>query len=75
LKYLSKIFKEGERNLKISYFTSILSLQNYIKMALVMLPCDLPWWTTVTKRLTAIEESTNLEEILDNMLKIHDLCK
>uniref|UniRef100_A0A336LHU1 poly(ADP-ribose) glycohydrolase n=1 Tax=Culicoides sonorensis TaxID=179676 RepID=A0A336LHU1_CULSO len=43
-------------------------------MALVMLPCDLPWWSVVQKRLTAIEATTNLDILLDNMLKIHDLC-
>lgn len=44
-------------------------------MALVMLPCDLPWWSVVQKRLTAIQATTSLDVLLEHMLKIHDLCK
>lgn len=44
-------------------------------MALVMLPCDLPWWSVVQRKLSAIRESNDLDEIIEIMLKIHDLCK
>ncbi|XP_055540611.1 uncharacterized protein LOC129727142 isoform X1 [Wyeomyia smithii] len=43
-------------------------------MALVMLPCDLPWWSNVQKKLTQIEGSTSLEVILEVMQKLHELC-
>ncbi|ETN60585.1 hypothetical protein AND_007785 [Anopheles darlingi] len=44
-------------------------------MALVMLPCDLPWWSNVQKKLTAIEESAgSLDIVLDVMQKLHELC-
>lgn len=43
-------------------------------MALVMLPCDLPWWSNVQKKLTQIEETPSLEVVLDVMQKLHELC-
>ncbi|XP_050083800.1 uncharacterized protein LOC126570243 [Anopheles aquasalis] len=44
-------------------------------MALVMLPCDLPWWSNVQKKLTTIEESAgSLDVVLDVMQKLHELC-
>ncbi|XP_037036217.1 uncharacterized protein LOC119074301 isoform X2 [Bradysia coprophila] len=43
-------------------------------MALVMLPCDLPWWTNIHKKLTNLQECTELDGMLDIMQKIHDLC-
>ncbi|XP_053659526.1 uncharacterized protein LOC128708573 [Anopheles marshallii] len=43
-------------------------------MALVMLPCDLPWWSNVQKKLAQIEESSSLEVVLDVMQKLHELC-
>ncbi|XP_053680386.1 uncharacterized protein LOC128731302 [Anopheles nili] len=43
-------------------------------MALVMLPCDLPWWSNVQKKLTQIEEATTLDGVLEVMQKLHELC-
>ncbi|XP_058115923.1 uncharacterized protein LOC131288508 [Anopheles ziemanni] len=43
-------------------------------MALVMLPCDLPWWSNVQKKLTQIEESDSLDVVLEVMQKLHELC-
>ncbi|XP_058056887.1 uncharacterized protein LOC131208251 [Anopheles bellator] len=43
-------------------------------MALVMLPCDLPWWPNVQKKLAQIEESTSLDVVLEVMQKLHELC-
>uniref|UniRef100_A0A182ING1 PARG catalytic Macro domain-containing protein n=1 Tax=Anopheles atroparvus TaxID=41427 RepID=A0A182ING1_ANOAO len=43
-------------------------------MALVMLPCDLPWWSNVQKKLAQIEESDSLDVVLEVMQKLHELC-
>uniref|UniRef100_A0A182PBB0 poly(ADP-ribose) glycohydrolase n=1 Tax=Anopheles epiroticus TaxID=199890 RepID=A0A182PBB0_9DIPT len=43
-------------------------------MALVMLPCDLPWWSNVQKKLAQIEESSSLDVVIDVMQKLHELC-
>ncbi|XP_062565861.1 uncharacterized protein LOC134228095 isoform X2 [Armigeres subalbatus] len=43
-------------------------------MALVMLPCDLPWWSNVQKKLAQIEENPTLEVLLEVMQKLHELC-
>lgn len=44
-------------------------------MALVMLPCDLPWWSNVQKKLAQIDETPTLEVLLEVMQKLHELCK
>lgn len=44
-------------------------------MALVMLPCELPWWSVVVRKITAIENTIEVDKILEIMQKIHDLCK
>jgi hypothetical protein len=44
-------------------------------MALVMLPSELPWWSVVVRKITTIENTDDLEKILEVMQKIHDLCK
>lgn len=44
-------------------------------MALVMLPCELPWWSVVVRKITAIESTNDVEKILEVMQRIHDLCK
>lgn len=44
-------------------------------MALVMLPCELPWWSVVVRKITSIENTNEVDKILENMQKIHDLCK
>lgn len=46
-----------------------------VNMALVMLPCDLPWWSNVQKKLAQIEESSCLDVVIDVMQKLHELCK
>ncbi|XP_058823675.1 uncharacterized protein LOC131684645 isoform X2 [Topomyia yanbarensis] len=43
-------------------------------MALVMLPCDLPWWSNVQKKLIQIEEALSLDVIVEVMQKLHELC-
>lgn len=40
-----------------------------------MLPCDLPWWSVVQKKLKSIQESDDFDVILEVMQKLHDLCK
>jgi hypothetical protein len=44
-------------------------------MALVMLPCELPWWSVVVRKISTIENTNELDKILEVMQKIHDLCK
>lgn len=43
-------------------------------MALVMLPCDLPWWGSVQKQLKKLANTKNTLELIDGMQKIHDMC-
>ncbi|XP_011303970.1 uncharacterized protein [Fopius arisanus] len=43
-------------------------------MALVMLPCDLPWWPAVVKQLDRAAIARNSKDLLDAMRKIHDMC-
>ncbi|XP_033219409.1 uncharacterized protein LOC117174413 isoform X2 [Belonocnema kinseyi] len=43
-------------------------------MALVMLPCDLPWWSSVVKQLDKAASARNTEDLLDAMLRLHDMC-
>ncbi|XP_011550648.3 uncharacterized protein LOC105382460 isoform X1 [Plutella xylostella] len=43
-------------------------------MALVMLPCDLPWWTNVQRHLKHLLLSSSPTKLAANMLKIHDMC-
>jgi hypothetical protein len=44
-------------------------------MALVLLPCETPWWSVIQRKLTAIESTNDLDKILEIMQRIHDLCK
>lgn len=39
-----------------------------------MLPSDLPWWSTVHRKLAAIQKASDLNAILEIMQNIHDLC-
>ncbi|XP_057330100.1 uncharacterized protein LOC130670696 isoform X2 [Microplitis mediator] len=43
-------------------------------MALVMLPCDLPWWPTVVKQLDKAALARNPKDLIDAMQRIHDMC-
>ncbi|XP_049856905.1 uncharacterized protein LOC126336855 isoform X1 [Schistocerca gregaria] len=43
-------------------------------MALVMLPCDLPWWPTVQRHLTQLALARTPQELVDGMQKIHTMC-
>ncbi|XP_026323757.1 uncharacterized protein LOC113233028 isoform X2 [Hyposmocoma kahamanoa] len=43
-------------------------------MALVMLPCDLPWWTTVQRHLKHLLLASSPVKLTASMLKIHDMC-
>ncbi|RZF38316.1 hypothetical protein LSTR_LSTR012103, partial [Laodelphax striatellus] len=46
-------------------------------MALVMLPCDLPWWSTIEKHLNSISVSqteSDLDGLISAMQAIHALC-
>ncbi|XP_012272787.1 uncharacterized protein LOC105695623 isoform X4 [Orussus abietinus] len=43
-------------------------------MALVMLPCDLPWWPAVVKRMERAAAARNTRDLLDAMQRIHDTC-
>jgi len=44
-------------------------------MALVILPCDLPWWPTVQRHLTQLSMARNSKDLIDIMQKIHNICK
>lgn len=43
-------------------------------MALVMLPCDLPWWDKVKKYLEKIAKTKNTHDLIEDMTHIYDLC-
>ncbi|XP_049887412.1 uncharacterized protein LOC126381892 isoform X2 [Pectinophora gossypiella] len=43
-------------------------------MALVMLPCDLPWWTSVQRHLKHLLLASSASKLTASMLKIHDMC-
>ncbi|XP_014616233.1 PREDICTED: uncharacterized protein LOC106793633 isoform X2 [Polistes canadensis] len=43
-------------------------------MALVMLPCDLPWWPAVVKQLDRAALAKNSTDLLDAMQRLHDMC-
>ncbi|XP_048514180.1 uncharacterized protein LOC105689719 isoform X2 [Athalia rosae] len=43
-------------------------------MALVMLPCDLPWWPSVVKQLDQAAAATNSQQLLEAMYRLHDMC-
>ncbi|CAF4780126.1 unnamed protein product [Pieris macdunnoughi] len=43
-------------------------------MALVMLPCDLPWWTSVQRHLKHLLVASSSTKLTASMLKIHDMC-
>lgn len=45
-----------------------------ITMALVMLPCDVPWWPTLVRHLQQIGEARTPAEFTEGMLKIHSMC-
>lgn len=44
-------------------------------MALVMLPCDLPWWSQVQKHLNNLLNTKSTFELIEGMQKIYELCK
>ncbi|XP_075983574.1 uncharacterized protein LOC142981481 isoform X3 [Anticarsia gemmatalis] len=43
-------------------------------MALVMLPCDLPWWTSVQRHLKHLLLASSPTKLTASMMKIHDMC-
>lgn len=43
-------------------------------MALVMLPCDLPWWTSVQRHLKHLLLASSPAKLTTSMMKIHDMC-
>ncbi|XP_044751105.1 uncharacterized protein LOC123311286 isoform X2 [Coccinella septempunctata] len=43
-------------------------------MALVMLPCDLPWWDKVKQHLIRIGKIKDSEALIQEMEKIYELC-
>ncbi|PNF37076.1 hypothetical protein B7P43_G08095 [Cryptotermes secundus] len=43
-------------------------------MALVILPCDLPWWPTVQRHLTQLSLARNSKDLIEGMQKIHNMC-
>ncbi|XP_017765368.1 PREDICTED: uncharacterized protein LOC108554567 isoform X3 [Eufriesea mexicana] len=49
--------------------------RSVIKMALVMLPCDLPWWPAVVKQLDRAAAARNSEDLVEAMQRLHDMCK
>lgn len=49
-------------------------LKHRLKMALVILPCDLPWWPTVQRHLTQLSLARNSKDLIEGMQKIHNMC-
>lgn len=43
-------------------------------MALVMLPCDLPWWSTVQRHLGNLRHAKSTADVIESMQRLHDLC-
>ncbi|KAF5270474.1 hypothetical protein FQA39_LY08352 [Lamprigera yunnana] len=43
-------------------------------MALVMLPCELPWWPTVQRHLTKLLSAKTTRDLIEGMQNIHELC-
>ncbi|XP_061710719.1 uncharacterized protein LOC133520355 isoform X1 [Cydia pomonella] len=43
-------------------------------MALVMLTCDLPWWTSVQRHLKHLQVASSPSKLAASMLKIHEIC-
>lgn len=43
-------------------------------MALVMLPCELPWWPTVQRHLTKLLNAKTTRDLTEGMQNIHELC-
>ncbi|GAB0099238.1 Poly(ADP-ribose) glycohydrolase [Sergentomyia squamirostris] len=43
-------------------------------MALVMLPCEMPWWSMVHRNLADIRKCPNVDQLVQIMQKIHDTC-
>lgn len=43
-------------------------------MALVMLPCELPWWGTVQRHLIKLLQAQNTSDLTEGMRNIHELC-
>nr|XP_018897264.1 PREDICTED: uncharacterized protein LOC109030650 isoform X1 [Bemisia tabaci] len=43
-------------------------------MALVMLPCDMPWWGKLQFLLTEIATVTTPKDLADNMFQIYSMC-
>lgn len=52
-----------------------LMFRSAIRMALVMLPCDLPWWPAVVKQLDRAAAARNSEDLVEAMQRLHDMCK
>ncbi|RLU21970.1 hypothetical protein DMN91_006349 [Ooceraea biroi] len=43
-------------------------------MALIMLPCDLPWWPAVIKQLDKAATARNSTDLINVMQRLHDMC-
>uniref|UniRef100_A0A1B0CZ63 poly(ADP-ribose) glycohydrolase n=1 Tax=Phlebotomus papatasi TaxID=29031 RepID=A0A1B0CZ63_PHLPP len=43
-------------------------------MALVMLPCEMPWWSMVHRKLADIQKCSTVDHLVEHMQKIHDTC-
>nr|CAD7267926.1 unnamed protein product [Timema shepardi]CAD7579175.1 unnamed protein product [Timema californicum] len=43
-------------------------------MALVMLPCDLPWWPQLQRHLTQLTLAHSSRELVEGMQRIHNMC-
>ncbi|XP_059621626.1 uncharacterized protein LOC132265129 [Phlebotomus argentipes] len=43
-------------------------------MALVMLPCEMPWWSMVYRKLADIQKCSTVDCLIEHMQKIHDTC-
>ena len=44
-------------------------------MALVMIPCDLPWWSKVNVQLDRAALAKTAAELIDAMTNLHNMCK
>ncbi|XP_065221754.1 uncharacterized protein LOC135846533 [Planococcus citri] len=43
-------------------------------MALVMLPCDMPWWATLQTHIEKLASAQNADQLISGMQTIHTMC-
>jgi len=71
MKIINKIYVKFS---KFACFDSVYVFCRSI-MALIMLPCDLPWWPAVIKQLDKAALARNSDDLINVMQQLHDMCK